>query len=128
LKFQGTERFSLQSLIGATFIQTDGKIGIVTTDAIQGNGNDNFQLNSPLESLCSKYEATDTIPDFDLARSGFAGAVDFRDPVPGAYQMGMDIDTTDGYNLGGFYIRYNTTWKIDLATPIALIQDAFDAL
>jgi hypothetical protein len=128
LKFQGTKRFALSSFIGATFITTDGKIGIVTTDALQGNGNDNFQLNSPLEALCSKYEATDTIPDFNLARSGFAGAVDLRDPVPGSFQMGMDIDTTDGFDLGGFYIRFNSNWIIDESTPIALIKAAFDAL
>jgi hypothetical protein len=128
LKFQGTERFPLQAFIGATFITTSGEIGIVTTDAIQGNGNANFQLNSPLEALCSKYLATDLIPDYDLSRSGFAGITDLRNPVPGGYAMGMDIDTTDGFDLGGFYIRLNSNWGLDPNTPIALIKAAFDAL
>jgi len=128
LKFQGTERFSLQALINASYMTTDGKHGIISVDAIQGNGNDNFGLSSQLEDLCSKYEATDLIPDYENSRSGFSGVINLRSPVAGTYTMNMNIDTTDGDNLGGFYFRYNTSWMINSATTIDAIKTAFDAL
>lgn len=128
LNFANNQRFSLQSFIGGTYITNDGKLGLLPTKALQGLGNENFGIDSGLIDICSRYNNGDTIPDFSNYRSGFSGIINLREPQPGAYNMGMDIDTSDGLNLGGFYIRLNSFWQIPKTTPLSLIKAAFDAL
>jgi hypothetical protein len=59
---------------------------------------------------------------------GYTGAGDNRTSPASVYAIPFDVDTRDGYQLGGFYAYFNNRYHLSTTTPMQDIIDAFNNL
>ena len=123
------KRATLQAMCPYFYMQPTGVLGFGTIEERQGFGDPAvYALDGQLAELASIYTTGDFYPDYSSYGSGYTGASDNRTSPASAYPIPFDIDTRDGYQLGGFYMYVNNMYHLDPSTPMQDIIDAFDNL
>lgn len=121
-------RTELRAMCPYLYIKTDGSLGFGTAEERQGFGNPALGFNSQLAEISSIYSSGDFLADYTSYGSGYTAAVDNRVSPASTYPIPFDIDTRDGYQLGGFYMYINNMFHLNPLTPMQDIIDAFDNL
>lgn len=121
-------RTTLNAMCPYLYILPSGSLGFGTIEERQGFGNPALGFKGSLAELASIYSSGDFLADYSAYGSGYTVAVDNRTSPVSAYPIPFDVDTRDGYQLGGFYMYINNMYHLDPTTPMQDIIDAFDNL
>jgi hypothetical protein len=134
----GSKRIALQSMCPYLYMYPTGQIGFGTIEEREGFGDYLLGFKGQLAELASIYkklpdppnpDILDTLPDYTAYESGYSSGVDQRlSPNNAAFSVPFDIDTRDGYQLGGFYMYMNNMYHLSPSTPMQDIIDAFNLL
>lgn len=121
-------RTTLNAMCPYLYILPSGSLGFGTIEEREGFGNPALGFKGSLAELASIYSFGDFLADYSAYGSGYTVAVDNRTSPVSAYPIPFDVDTRDGYQLGGFYMYINNMYHLDPTTPMQDIIDAFDNL
>jgi hypothetical protein len=118
----------LQAFCPYFYITPTGKFGFGTAEEREGFGDVSLGFPGQLAESCSIYTAGDFVPNYAAYGSGYTGAVNNRTSPASVYAIPFDVDTRDGYQLGGFYAYFNNRYHLSKTTPMQDIIDAFNNL
>jgi len=118
----------LQAFCPYFYITPAGKFGFGTAEEREGFGDVSLGFPGQLAESCSIYTAGDFVPNYAAYGSGYTGAVNNRTSPASVYEIPFDVDTRDGYQLGGFYAYFNNRYHLSKTTPMQDIIDAFNNL
>lgn len=121
-------RTTLNAMCPYLYMQPSGILGFGTIEERQGFGSPALGFPGVLAELGSIYSSGDFLADYSAYGSGYTAAVDNRTSPVSAYPVPFDVDTRDGYQLGGFYMYVNNMYHLSPAIDMQDIIDAFDNL